>query len=450
MKRWQPFIPAISIFCLALLVRVIYNGTVAHDYQPSHDSLVYQSIALNLLQGHCFCIYPHIPTVDRAPLWPALIALIYGLFGPHDYFVRLFLCGIGAGTCLLLSLFARDLFGQRMGMLAGVIAALYPELYIYDGWLYSESIYIFLLFALCYSLYRLQRASQRPLWAWIACGVLLALVAFVRPTGLLIIGIVMLWALFIAHTQRIPWPSILKGAGATLLVSLALIAPWTLRNYLVSGGFVPIATGEGTVLLGAYNDQILVKPHYIGTWISPPTVNRPLASHYPAECSATCQVAREADFKSHAEQWVGEHISSMPFLLWTHFSNIWQPATQEADLPTGRFSTLPATQIVLAMMNTVPLCIFALAAGGLVATRKSRRELTFIYLVILVTIAQCLVFYGSARFRAPLEPMLILFATGAICWLASRGKRTRLDDPPVLKTNKSPALPRGTRSQKEE
>ena len=30
MKRLQPWLPAIGIFCLALLVRVIYNNTVAY------------------------------------------------------------------------------------------------------------------------------------------------------------------------------------------------------------------------------------------------------------------------------------------------------------------------------------------------------------------------------------------------------------------------------------
>jgi hypothetical protein len=39
MKRVKPLLPAIGIFCLALLVRVIYNDTVAHNYYPLHDSL---------------------------------------------------------------------------------------------------------------------------------------------------------------------------------------------------------------------------------------------------------------------------------------------------------------------------------------------------------------------------------------------------------------------------
>ena len=162
MKRLKAWLPAIGIFCLALLVRVIYNDTVAHDYSPLHDSLFYQVIGFNLLQEHCFCLLPHISTVDRAPLWPAIIAAIAVALGPSDYFARLFLCGIGSGTCVLIYLFARDLFGRYIGVLAGVIATVYPELYIYDGWLYTESLYTFLLLALCYGVYRLQRIPHPP------------------------------------------------------------------------------------------------------------------------------------------------------------------------------------------------------------------------------------------------------------------------------------------------
>src|SRR6266581_1306472 len=171
MKQSQSCIPAWGIFCLALLVRIVYNNTVAHDYYPLHDSLYYQGIGTKLIKEHCFCLLSHISTMDRAPLWPLLLAIIDLFFGPNDYLARLFLCVIGSGTCLLTYLFARDIFGKGMGLTAGIIAACYPELYIYDGWLYTESLYIFLLLALCYGLYRLQHTPQdsKPAWTWAWC-----------------------------------------------------------------------------------------------------------------------------------------------------------------------------------------------------------------------------------------------------------------------------------------
>jgi 4-amino-4-deoxy-L-arabinose transferase-like glycosyltransferase len=425
MKRVKAWLPATGIFCLALLVRVIYNDTVAHNYYPLHDSLFYQTIGLNLLKEHCFCLQPHISTVYRAPLWPFIIAGISVIFGPSDYFARLFLSVIGSGTCVLVYLFARDMFGGRIGIVAGIMAAIYPELYIYDGWLYTESLYIFLLFALCYTLYRLQRAPQGKKGIWIAAGVLLGLLSLTRPNGLIVIGVVIIWALIMVWIKILSWRLTARGIIITTVIALALIAPWTVRNYIDSHTFIPVATGDGTVLLGAYNNEILTTPGYLGSWINP-LISRPdVAKPFPLfTCTPPCEVARETAYKNAAIQWIESHISVLPHLMALHFLNIWRPDTVEADLPVDRFPYQRSSQIVLAMMKTFPIAIFILAALGLAVTFWRWRDLLFFYFIILLTIGECLVYYGSSRFRAPIEPILILLASGAIWWLTYQEKGT--------------------------
>ena len=58
MKRLRPYLPALGIFCLALLVRLVYNLTVARNYVAGYDSQAYEKIAVHLLQEHCFCLDP--------------------------------------------------------------------------------------------------------------------------------------------------------------------------------------------------------------------------------------------------------------------------------------------------------------------------------------------------------------------------------------------------------
>ncbi len=41
-----------------------------------------------------------------------------------------------------------------------------------------------------------------------------------------------------------------------------------------------------------------------------------------------------------------------------------------------------------------------------------------------MTIAECIIYYGMPRFRAPIEPMLIILATGSIWWLTHKDKGT--------------------------
>jgi hypothetical protein len=114
----------------------------------------------------------------------------------------------------------------------------------------------------------------------------------------------------------------------------------------------------------------------------------------------------------------------MPQLLDLHFINMWQPYTYEADLPTVRFPHQQSTQFVLSMMKTWPIYLFILATFGLVVTVWRWRELLFIYFMIILTISQNIIYYGSSRLRAPIEPMLILLAAGFIWWLAYKEKGT--------------------------
>ncbi|MGZ3625319.1 MAG: ArnT family glycosyltransferase [Ktedonobacteraceae bacterium] len=429
MKRIKPLLPAVGIFCLALTVRILYNNTVAYHYYPLHDSAFYQGMAFHMLNEHCFCLEAYVPTVDRAPLWPFIIAGLSVIFGPSDYFARIFLSLIGSGTCVLVYFFARDLFSWRIGVVAGVFAAIYPELYIYDGWLYTESLYIFLLFAICYALYRLQLTPERNLRSWIICGVLLGLLSLTRPNGIIVIGLFVIWCFIMVWQKFLSLRVTIRGVLVTIVIAIVLIGPWTARNYLVSHSFIPVATGDGTVLLGAYNNEVLIKSTYPGgpkgTWINPlvssPDIVRPFPLH---TCAPPCEVAREAAFKNAAIQWIQANLTVMPHLLKLHFINMWQPDTYEADLPTVRFAQQPSTQFVVHMMKTWPIYLFILATLGLAVTLWRWRELLFIYFMIILTVAQNIFYYGSARLRAPIEPMLILLAAGFIWWITHKEKGT--------------------------
>ena len=167
MKRLRRLVPVPGIFCFALLVRIVYNLTVGRGYVPRYDSSAYQSLGFHILEEHCFCINAYQPTVGRAPLWPGIIAIVTYIAGHHNLYSRLFLSFIGSGTCVLVYLFARDIFGRRIALLAGIVAATYTGLFIYDGWLYSESLYTFLLLACAYSVHLIQRTSRAR---WMVVG----------------------------------------------------------------------------------------------------------------------------------------------------------------------------------------------------------------------------------------------------------------------------------------
>jgi hypothetical protein len=308
------------------------------------------------------------------------------------------------------------------------VAAIYPFLFIYDGWLYSESLYIFLLFAFCYTLYHLQRAPNRYLM--ILGGLLLGLLSLTRPNGLLILGLFLAWAIVIGWSKILPWRTVIQTAVTVSLLALLLTLPWTARNYLVTRSLVPVAVGDGKVLLGAYNDDTsgtdYQNGYYLGIWIIPSESVPYVANQFPEDCAGPCEVTRDNTYKYYAWQWIQSNLAKMPMMLGLHALNMWQITTQEADLAINRFADRSGSHLVVDMMVIITPIVFALAALGLFVTRKRWRELLFIYFMIALTFIQCVALYGIPRFRAPIEPMLIVLAAGGVWWLVTLvSKRTK-------------------------
>lgn len=407
------------VFICALLVRVLYNVLVAWQYVPMHDSAQYRDIGLHFVQQHCFCLHGSVTTVGRAPLWPLLIGLFSLVFGSADIFVRLFLCLLDAGTCVLIYLWVCQLLNARLALVAGLIAALYPGLYVYTGWLYSETLYTFLLMAFCYMLSCLLR--ERQMRYVIGSGMLLGLLSLTRPNGLLLVGLFVLWALVLGWQKLYTWKYALQVALLGSVLALLLVVPWTVRNYLVTQRFLPVATGDGTVLLGSYNDGIMQQPLLGQTWINPLRSVKAVSRTFSLNtCDARCEMGREDVYKEKALQWAQAHTAELPGLMVAHFVNLWVPAIHEADLPTDRFADLFAAQAVQVMMNVLPIPLVLLAALGLLVTRRRWREFLMLYFFLLLTVVQGLVLYGTARFRAPLEPLLIVLAVCALWPLQKR------------------------------
>ncbi|HEX9056298.1 MAG TPA: hypothetical protein VF818_02110, partial [Ktedonobacterales bacterium] len=60
LHAWRETIRIVAIFVLALAVRVEYNLSAARPYRPyrpTYDAALYDMIARNLLNRHCYCLF---------------------------------------------------------------------------------------------------------------------------------------------------------------------------------------------------------------------------------------------------------------------------------------------------------------------------------------------------------------------------------------------------------
>lgn len=181
--------------------------------------------------------------------YSGLLGITYKLFGNGLWVGPLLNALLGAATAVCVYALARHFLTPLRAKLAGVICAAHPGLIAYTALLMTEPL----------SALTLVVAGWLALWGRanlrgpIASGVALGLGTLVRPTALLAIP----W-LLPAFFRGFAWPKLrraLLAVGTTAVVTLAVVAPWTLRNCLVMDGCALVSTNGGwNLAIGALTE----------------------------------------------------------------------------------------------------------------------------------------------------------------------------------------------------
>lgn len=229
------------LFLLALGARLIYVFFF-EQYPLMQDDLYYNIIAKNILQGNGFSYDSANPAASRGPLYPLFLAVTYFVFG-HDYnAVRVLQAIIGAITCVLIYLIGKKAFNAAIGCYASLIAAIYPALVGFSGFLFSETLAAFLLsLAILFYFFSI---DKKTLFMFIITGLIFGLLILCYPKFLFLPFIFGL-SVYFFNKFRMGFFKYFLG----LIVGVVFaVTPWTLRNFNKFGKFIPVATGAGTTL----------------------------------------------------------------------------------------------------------------------------------------------------------------------------------------------------------
>lgn len=188
---------------------------------------------------------PLLPTAQQPPLYPWLLAVIFKLAGPFTYtalwIAELFNMTFAALTAILIRRVGMQLFGQKIGILAGWVWAcwLYEAVVCMRVWESSLSAFFVMLSVWI----ALHMEAKSACVHWISFGVL-AGVSALTNTSLLSI-FVGVWFWFFLKDRGLQQTSRLI-ISATFCV-LALL-PWTVRNYVEFHRLVPVRDNFGLEL----------------------------------------------------------------------------------------------------------------------------------------------------------------------------------------------------------
>ncbi len=233
----------------ALALRLLFVFRFPH---VSGDTFIYGDIAKNWLEHGIYGLSESgaiRPTLIRLPGYPAFLAAIFAIFGREHYTaVMVVQALIDTNTCLVIAALALELMNARAALAAYLIAAVCPFTANYTAAPLAETLVIFCTaHVLYYGIRGLKgiESGGRPtaLWAiagaWNAAGILL------RPDGVLLLVpfVAALIYLFGRHVNR---KQITAGLAAFVLISLAPLAPWTVRNWWTFHAFQPLAPRYAT------------------------------------------------------------------------------------------------------------------------------------------------------------------------------------------------------------
>jgi 4-amino-4-deoxy-L-arabinose transferase-like glycosyltransferase len=388
------------IAAVGLAARLLYALVVMHDVPVGGDGLEFHILANQLASGDGY-IQPlivspaHVATADKPPLYPLLLAVpsLLGLKTVAAH--RVGSCLMGAVLVVGVGLLGRRVGGQRVGLLAAAVAAVYPLLVVLDGSLRSESLYAPLIAWLLLAAYRLvDRPGARRA---VAFGAVLGLAALTRSEALLL-GVLLL----VMAVKRLPSGVRLRPTALAALVALLLVAPWAIRNWSEFGHPL-LSTNEGSLVYGA-NCHAAYYSGQIGTWPCYPRLDSTLGRD-EAEVSS--------ELRSTGLRYARDHAGRLPGVAGVRLLrtfDLWSPnsATRleagigDRDLSTYRIG-------VAAYYLLAPLAI----AGALILRRRGE-PLGFLLAPLALVVVVAILGYGTPRFRVPAEISIVVLAAVAV------------------------------------
>jgi 4-amino-4-deoxy-L-arabinose transferase-like glycosyltransferase len=413
----------VAILLLATLVRAVWVAYATRQPQALHDPVVYLAAGDQLARGlgyrfvdlgHTAYFPPGFPFALGAVIW---VVRHTPLPENLPYVAAAFNTAMGVLAVGLVYVLGRRLLGAGVGLSAAAIVALWPNLVFHSGAILSEPLFIVLvLIALTVVLWRPWPDGRVPRGRLVAFGALLGAAALTRPPALLLV-LALAAAAWIGGAG--PRRALAQG-GIALVVALAVIAPWTIRNAVMLHSPVLISTNVGDDLCMGHNPD--AKGAFVSTvYCEPPK----LASRTALEVRRYRWNTKEA--LTYAVHHPGREVELVG--LRAHYTFGWGDS-DALDVVESYGSDpfiahkLRNTLVVIAdAWYYVVAAVALLGLATFVRGRDPRRLMILLSMVSLLIPA--LAILGGDRFHVPVVPLLALVAAVPVARAATALTRGR-------------------------
>jgi 4-amino-4-deoxy-L-arabinose transferase-like glycosyltransferase len=411
----------LAIFLFALAARLAVVAVTGFTTVRFGDARAYLNAAETLVrEGR----YPARTDVFffRPPGYPAFLAA--ATLGRPDSIPRakVATAAVGALCAPLLAALSARIFRRRgLAIATGIVAALHPAFLVVSSDVQSEPLFLALLLG---AGILLLIASDRPSTTLaLGAGGLLALAALTRSSAL-VLAPFLLAPMF---DRRYPARVRAHLSAAALVGFLFLLAPWTLRNALVFGEFLPVNDAAGNAFYQGNSDwtirfyRVRTREQYLA-WMKAFDEDM---QRRTLELDSAGRGSPGERSRAFAEQAIAERLRDPAGWGKLLLQKAWDWLR---PYPNPLFWT-PITVLAATVYN---LLLYGLAAAGFaVAPRRGVRALALAFLA--VTFLAHVVLIVVWRYRIPYwDPVLLLYGVFGAGTLLSAWKRSREPRRPAI------------------
>ena len=340
-----------------------------------------------------------------APGYYLFVAAVFGVFGPHLLPLLVLQGALDACTAVMVGIVGRALAGSR-GRWAGVAYAVNWHAVEQPASTLTENLHTVLLVAgVTLLIEEARRSAEVAGWTWrtLLGGFLLGFSGLARSVSTAFVPLAALWRTRLQWRQR---TALVAGAVLALGGALAVV-PWTTRNVILIGDFVPV---ESISVYNLWDDNAFVEGER----------RRQQEARIAAEPTLAGQraVALKLTWRGISRN-PGVFVEKAWGQLW-HFlrpDGLQLLLVLEHPQPAWRHAVLVLLDDALLVPTVVLFIVFA--AAGHPSRPRSLVLLWTAYYVLMVVV----LFHNEIRYRSTLMPFAFAGASGGVAVLADPLRR---------------------------
>ncbi|MGL4595639.1 MAG: ArnT family glycosyltransferase [Thermoguttaceae bacterium] len=346
--------------------------------------------------------------IMRMPGYPVLLAPLFWFFGGDPPIIAARILGAIIGTCsvAVATWISQILFQNRFcSHISAWFCAIEPLNTALSPLILSETPFCFvMLLQLAFWILAIQSGKKQELWRLIgfgiASGFFFAAAVYVRPSWFYFVPFALLLGLFIDIIKRSHLFPYFCSGMVSLLIFAICMSPWWIRNYQLTGTFVPTTLQMGASLYDG------LRPDADGSsdmdFVS---IFREAEKHTGLSGIRLEQRMNE-QMQNAAINWAKNHPEIVFRLVAKKFLRLWNFWPNEAT-----FSRLSVKIILLIVY--IPILVFALI--GVVRSFWQDETFWILWIPAIYLTFLHVIFVSSLRYRAPALFGFSILAAWILC-----------------------------------